>query len=453
MKKSALIVTLWPLGLVFTFVSLQIHAPYLFFLSRSGAGMMLIASLVVLALLIQQKTWRGVGGKLLILLWCLPALSMLYAQTAFWLSRHDVRTTEADETHLLGPHFIIGYSSFAEVATLAEKGLIAGIYITRHNVAGRTADAIKSEIAELQARRGAAGLPPLIVAADQEGGIVSHLSPPLTAQPALATLADLASPDARKDSAAKAGRVQGEELASLGVTLDFAPVLDLKPPAGHQFDDFNTLIDKRAISDDPDKIAQVGLAYVQGLNASGVRATLKHFPGLGRVGTDTHHFAARLDAPIAELEATDWRPFREVLAASNALLMVGHVTLTAVDPDRPASHSKRVIDGIIRQKWNYQGVVITDDLVMGAVYTHLCTAVVEALNAGVDLLLVAYDGSQFYRAFDCASGALKRGELDISALHDSEDRLNHGFWHDGPDEVTRAAAPIFRPAGKRAGPY
>src|ERR1700733_13962165 len=110
MKKSALIVTLWPLGLVFTFVSLQIHAPYLFFLSRSGAGMMLIASLVVLALLIQQKTWRGGGGKLLILLWCLPALSMLYAQTAFWLSRHDVRTTEADKAHLLGPRFIIGYS-------------------------------------------------------------------------------------------------------------------------------------------------------------------------------------------------------------------------------------------------------------------------------------------------------------------------------------------------------
>jgi beta-N-acetylhexosaminidase len=449
MKKSIIVITLWLLGLVFTFASFQIHAPYLFFLSRFGAGIMLVASVAVLALLIRRNIWRGVFGKLLILLWCLPALSMLYAQTAFWLSRHDVRTTEADEAHVLGQHFIVGYSSFEEAATLAEKGLIAGIYITRHNVAGRTPDAIRSEISELQARRRAAGLSPLIVAADQEGGIVSHLAPPLTAQPSLATFADLP-PDARKASAEKMGRAQGAELASLGVTVDFSPVVDLKPAAGHKFD-FNTLINQRAISDDPDKVAEVGLAYVQGLNASGVRATLKHFPGLGRVGTDTHHFSARLDVPVAELEATDWRPFREVLAASNALLMVGHVTLPAVDPDRPASHSKRVIDGMIRQKWDYQGVVITDDLVMGAVYTHLCTAVVEGLNAGVDLLLVAYDGSQFYRAFDCAPDALKRHELDIAALHDSEARLMRAFWQDGPGKAAQAAAHISK-TGDHAGP-
>jgi beta-N-acetylhexosaminidase len=277
----------------------------------------------------------------------------------------------------------------------------------------------------------------LIVATDQEGGTVSHLSPPLIAQPGLSSFADLP-PDLRKESAEQAGRAQGEQLASIGVNLNFAPVLDLKPPSGHTFD-FNTLIDKRAISDDPEKTAEVGLAYVQGLNALGVRATLKHFPGLGRVVADTHHFAAKLDTPVAELEQTDWRPFREVLAASNALLMVGHVTLTAVDTDRPASHSRRVIDGIIRQQWNYQGIVVTDDLVMGAVYTHLCTAVVEGLNAGVDLLLVAYDGSQFYRAFDCASDALHRHELDIAALQDSEVRLKRAFPPGEPAAGGRAS--------------
>jgi beta-N-acetylhexosaminidase len=145
------------------------------------------------------------------------------------------------------------------------------------------------------------------------------------------------------------------------------------------------------------------------------------------VPTDTHHFAATLDTAVAQLEETDWRPFREVLAASNALIMVGHVTLKEVDPDRPASHSKRVIDGIIRKKWNYLGVVVTDDLVMGAVYNHLCTAVFEALNASADLLLVAYDGSQFYRAFACAADAFGRHELDMAALHDSEARLRRTF--------------------------
>jgi beta-N-acetylhexosaminidase len=117
-----------------------------------------------------------------------------------------------------------------------------------------------------------------------------------------------------------------------------------------------------------------------------------------------------------------------VLAASKAQLMVGHVTLTAVDPDHAASYSRRIVDGIIRTKWNYQGIVITDDLVMGAIYQHdVCTAVVEALNAGVDLLLVAYDGAQFYRIFACASAAAGEGKLDAAMLRNSEARLKTVF--------------------------
>ena len=327
---------------------------------------------------------------------------MLCAQASFELRKRDVLQTEVAQARALGQHFIVGYSSFPEVAVLAEKGLIAGIYITRHNLTGATADTLKAEIAALQDRRRAAGLPPLIVAADQEGGIVSHLSPPLTKLPALSTLAKLA-PDVRAEKAEEFGRVHGQELAALGVTLNLAPVLDLRPEAGRNRFDFNTLIGYRAISDDPAIVAAIARSYVHGLEASGVGATVKHFPGLGRVRADTHHFSANLDTPLAELEASDWRPFRDVLAGSKAQLMIGHVTLTAVDPDRAASHSRLVVDGIIRKKWNYQGIVMTDDLVMGAIYQHnVCTAVVEALNAGVDLLLVAFDGAQFYRIFACA---------------------------------------------------
>ena len=105
--------------------------------------------------------------------------------------------------------------------------------------------------------------------------------------------------------------------------------------------------------------------------------------------------------------------------------MVGHVRLTAADPERAASHSKKVIDGIIRRKWNYQGVIITDDLVMGAIYQHdVCTAVVEALNAGADLLLVAFDGAQFYRIFACAASAARQAGLDRAMLDASDIRLS-----------------------------
>jgi beta-N-acetylhexosaminidase len=108
--------------------------------------------------------------------------------------------------------------------------------------------------------------------------------------------------------------------------------------------------------------------------------------------------------------------------------MIGHVTLTGVDPDRVASHSRLVVDGIVRKKWNYQGVIMTDDLVMGAIYQHnVCTAVVESLNAGVDLLLVAFDGAQFYRIFACAKEASSEGKLDAATLGESEARAPIGL--------------------------
>jgi beta-N-acetylhexosaminidase len=201
-------------------------------------------------------------------------------------------------------------------------------------------------------------------------------------------------------------------------------VLDLRPELKRNRFDSNTLIGYRAISDDPAVVADVARSYVHGLEASGVEAAVKHFPGLGRVRADTHHFSAGLDTPLAELEASDWRPFRDVLEGSRAHLMIGHVTLTAVDPDRAASHSRLVVDGIVRSKWNYQGVIMTDDLVMGAIYQHnVCTAVVEALNAGVDLLLVAFDGAQFYRIFACAKQASFEAKLDSATLRNSEARL------------------------------
>ena len=153
---------------------------------------------------------------------------MLGAHASFEWRKRNVLQTEAAQARSLGRHFIVGYSSFPEVAVLAEKGLISGVYITRHNVVGSSPARLKEEIAALQEKRRAAGLPPLIVAADQEGGIVSHLAPPLTKLPALSTLAGLA-PDVRAEKAEAFGRTHGQELAALGVNLNLAPVLDLRP--------------------------------------------------------------------------------------------------------------------------------------------------------------------------------------------------------------------------------
>jgi beta-N-acetylhexosaminidase len=426
LTRIGLVLT-WFVGLALVFAAINKNDPYLLSLRGAGNAVIVVASLLVVALLVRRRIWTygGLAGRLLVLLWVLPSVSMLCAETSFEVRKWRVLNTDVARAKLLGRHFVVGYSSFDEVARLVDEGLISGIYITKHNAARAdgSAEALRSEIAALQGRRRAAGLPPLTVAADQEGGIVSHLSPPLRALPSLSTLAELPS-DVRVRKAEEFGRTHGRELAALGVNQNFAPVLDLRPEVRRNLFDFNTLIGQRAIASDPAVVSEIALAYVRGLEASGVAATVKHFPGLGRLRTDTHHFRADLDIPPEVLEASDWRPFKDVLAGSKAQLMIGHVNLTAIDPDRPASHSRRVVDGLIRKQWNYQGVIITDDLVMGAIYGHdVCGAVVEALNAGVDLLLVAYDGAQFYRVFACASDAAAAGKLDLATLHDSDMRL------------------------------
>ncbi|BAL79420.1 glycoside hydrolase family 3 N-terminal domain-containing protein [Bradyrhizobium cosmicum] len=437
-------ILLWLAAPLVAFAAANKNDPYLLVLRGAGNIALVVASIAIVIVLLRRGRWRSIGGKLLVTLWCLPPVLMSAAHLGFELRKHDVLGASAIEARQLGPHFMVGYSSFPEVARLAEQGLIGGVYVTRHNIRGRTVEALRAEITALQDQRRAAGLPPLVVAADQEGGIVGHLAPPLTKLPALATLTGLA-PDEQRAKAEEFGRIHGRELAGLGVNLNLAPVLDLKPPVRRNRLDFHTLIGYRAIATDPAVVSAIASAYVRGLEETGVGATLKHFPGIGRVRTDTHHFSANLDTPVRELEATDWLPFREVLSHSRSALMVGHVTLTAVDPDRAASHSKRVIEGIIRGQWGYQGVVMTDDLVMGAIYQNdVCKAVVEAINAGVDRLLVAYDGAQFYRIFQCALEGSRQGKLDAAMLSASEARLQRG----SPIEQARAASSVVHVVDK-----
>jgi beta-N-acetylhexosaminidase len=392
---------------------------------RSWAPAAIVAVSCLGIVLTLRTAWRGKAAQwVVVMLWCSVPLTLAGAKAVFLVRKNAVLSASGPQVEALGRHFMVGYTNTEEVETLAAKGLIGGLFITRRNVQGKTMDAVRSEIARLQDVRKINGLPPLIVATDQEGGLVSRLSPPLASLPSLASLVEL--PAERRVAAAHAyGTAQGRELASAGINVNFAPVLDLRPRVGPSLLDRNSHIEQRAISSNPDIVAEIGLAYARGLLDAGVTPTVKHFPGLGRITEDTHHFRSAISTAKAELEATDWQPFRQVLSNTNAILMIGHVTLTAVDPDRPASHSHRVIEGLLRREWGYQGVVVTDDLVMSPIYQYgFCNAIIESINAGVDILLIAYDGQQYYRAMRCALKARDRGLLDEARLAASDRRLN-----------------------------
>ncbi len=324
----------------------------------------------------------------------------------------------------LNSHFIVGYGDVNELLPLVEKG-IGGIFVTKRNARGKTADQLRKEIARLQTIRSARGLPPLIVATDQEGGIVSRLSPPLEKLPPLSSLASAA--DAEAEAQAY-GRRQGAALADLGVTVNFSPVVDLKIRHPRNPLDLHSLISRRAISDDPEQVARIALGYVRGLEEAGVRATLKHFPGLGRVFDDTHHFSATLNTPLATLRASDWLPYRRIIQQSGAMIMLAHVVLPEVDPDHPASFSRTLVQQVIRGDWRFDGVLISDDMTMAAAYDRgLCDATVGALNAGVDLVLLAFDYEKYYDAIHCAAVARDEGRLAPEVLKQSGKRVDRYF--------------------------
>ena len=376
-----------------------------------------------LALSLRARRLRGVQRALWLLL-TLGAIAFALAQeTQFRIARHLVVSGALPQARALAPHFVVGYRDLQGLRVLVADGMVGGVFITRRNIEGKSGAQIREEIAGLQALRREAGLPPLIIATDQEGGPVARLSPPLPYEPPLASL--LEGPNGELDALAEAyGLRQGQALAGLGVTVNFSPVVDLKGDQAPGLLDTHTQIASRAISGDPQVTTRVALAYGRGLMRAGVRPTLKHFPGLGQVRGDTHHFSAALNLPVDELAARDWQPFRKVTQSLDALIMLGHVTLPALDPDLPASLSAKVVQGVIRDTWHHEGVLITDDLSMAAAYDHgLCKAVTSALNAGVDLLLISYDDEKIYPALSCAVRALRDGKLSREMLARSDARL------------------------------
>jgi len=383
-------------------------------------GLRHIETPLLLCLAIGGLVWRRHWPGRLPIILLLAVLAVTLGREGEYRYQRAVVLAGGAPMQAVGRHFIVGYSDFAEVRQLAANGLIGGIYLARRNLRGRTLDAVAAEIAELQAVRQRAELPPLIVAGDQEGGPVSHLSPLLEALPPLASLVGASAPAA---CARRYGRRQGQGLASLGVNLNFGPVVDLRPAGADQPHDRLTRLAARAIAADPATVGTVAAGYITGLGEQGIRATLKHFPGLGRVEQDTHLRAGRLDQMPAEL-AGDWQPFRQLAGQPGAAMMLGHVRLTAIDPQRAASHSAAVVDGLLRGAWDYDGVLITDDLNMGAVHDlGIGQVAAEALAAGVDLVLVSYDPRQVYRAIYGAAQALADGRIVASRLRHSEQRL------------------------------
>ncbi len=243
---------------------------------------------------------------------------------------------------------------------------------------------------------------PLLVASDYESGagqqvagatvLPSNMAVGATGSEALAELK---------------GRVTAREAKALGVSWVLAPVLDLQIRAD------NPIVNTRSFGGDAVLVARLGRAFARGVRAEGAIACGKHFPGHGGVSTDSH-----LELPVLEEPGPGLAPFREELES----IMVGHLVVRSVDPDRPATLSAKVVDGVLRRDLGYGGLVTTDALMMGAITKTVgaAEAAVRAAEAGNDVILYPVDPLE---AIDALEKALASGRLDEARVDRSVERI------------------------------
>ncbi len=217
---------------------------------------------------------------------------------------------------------------------------------------------------------------------DQEGGRVARLGPPHWRRaPPQAPFGALAERDlGRAEQAVRlnAGIIAGE-LRALGIDVDCAPVLDVPAAGGHE------IIGDRAFSGDADVVAKLGRASVEGFVGGGILPIVKHVPGHGRAGVDSHRELPVVNTPLDELRRTDFVPFAALADAPWA--MTAHVVFSAIDADRPASVSAKLIETVIRGEIGFEGVLVSDDLGMQALSGDFAERAVAALDAGCDVAL------------------------------------------------------------------
>jgi beta-N-acetylhexosaminidase len=253
---------------------------------------------------------------------------------------------------------------------------------------------------------------PLLLAVDQEGGVVNrfvNIVGPLPSAAALASPAD----------ARRRGQQDAALLHTYGFNLNLAPVVDVG--------DSNPQLWSRTFGTSPSRVAAMAGAYLEGLQQSGqITGTLKHFPGLGATNTDPHLGMPVLDRSRADWQATDLAPYRTLVASEDVrAILVTHEMIPAVDPNLPTSLSPAVIDDTLRRQMGFDGVVITDSLYMAALNQRwsVSQAAVLAVAAGADLIIGPYTPQMVSDAKDAFRAAIAAGTLTRSRIDTSVRRL------------------------------
>ncbi|MBW1964687.1 MAG: glycoside hydrolase family 3 protein [Deltaproteobacteria bacterium] len=262
-----------------------------------------------------------------------------------------------------------------------------------------------------------AGLPLPLIAVDQEGEPVQRLGPPFW--PEISSNEEVVLSKNSEIQANIQAETAAKILNSLGIKLNLAPVLDLSP-AGTE-----GVLKGRTYGADPREVSILGEKYIQTLQANGVGATAKHFPGIGRVEKDPH-FQRPVVTVSKETLMHEMSPFRKAVKAGVKAVMTSHVVFPSLDRDVPATFSKIIVNELLRNELDFKGLLLTDDLEMGGITGHgsLGEAAVRAILAGHDLLLICEMAQKVREALEALDKAWSQGILDTGKLDLSLKRIS-----------------------------
>ena len=321
----------------------------------------------------------------------------------------------------IGQLMIIGFDGIEAESGLLEmirKYHIGGVILFARNV--HSPQQVAQLTNKLQQTAIESGNPGLFIAIDQEGGRVARLTEQTGFTEFPSAMAIGATGDA--ENAYQMASAMAVEMRAVGINTDFAPVLDVNNnPA-------NPVIGTRSFSADPKKVATFGAAFARGLQENGVLAFGKHFPGHGDTGTDSHIALPLVPHDRARLGQIELLPFKSAIAETFAGIMSAHVTFTAIDPNpgMPATLSRAVLTGLLRDELDFQGLIITDSLEMGALAENGFSPPVGAtlaFAAGADVLLFNRNHTMHKQAFSNLVQAFKEGDISQEQLDSSVRRI------------------------------
>ncbi|UCD33986.1 MAG: beta-N-acetylhexosaminidase [Desulfobacterales bacterium] len=291
---------------------------------------------------------------------------------------------------MAGQRLMVGFEGTElnkDLEFLIDTIKVGGIVLFARNL--KNPEQIGHLCASVNAFARSCGQPPPFIAIDQEGGQVARLRQPFTQFPGNAKMKNI------KDAEYFA-RVTAEELKGVGINMNLAPVLDIAP------EDIHSIMAERSFGSDTSRVSELGATVIDNLQKRSVMSVAKHFPGIGRTTLDSHLDMPNLDIDINELASTDLVPFEAAISKGVAGIMLSHIRYKKIDAEWPASLSVSVARDLLRSRMNFSGVVMTDDLDMGAIKKHynIQSVIRQLLTADIDIALICHKGPDIEKAFE-----------------------------------------------------